>query len=240
MGQRQLPAPAGLRRRREAGQRPLSAVVCPPAFAGLLDLRRGSLGHSHPVLKQIHCHPCLQVHRGAVAPAADHASYQLGAGDAHADSEALLGASQVLTHLLDATAAAIAAASSHVPAFVQGVLARLFPAASSISAALPSPGVHSRTTAAGLVNTAYGSSGGLPGPAWRPLVQALPCTRVGTFFPPAPGEELSAYCRTCNHMAGSIPPPPAQPQAPQPALPSPPTPLASTHSLLVQTGRRWR
>jgi hypothetical protein len=81
----------------------------------------------------------LQMHRAA-APAADHAALQLSAGGAHADSEALLGASQALGRLLDTTAAAIAAASSHVPSFVQGVLARLFPAASSISAAMPSPG----------------------------------------------------------------------------------------------------
>jgi hypothetical protein len=83
--------------------------------------------------------PHKQMHRAA-APAADHAALQLSAGGAHADSEALLGASQALGRLLDTTAAAIAAASSHVPSFVQGVLARLFPAASSISAAMPSPG----------------------------------------------------------------------------------------------------
>lgn len=149
MGPPQLAAPAGLHRRREAGQRPPSAAVCMPAFAGLLDLCRGSLGHPLLALKQSHSQLCVQVHCAPAPPPADHASFQLGASDAHADTEALLGASQVLTHLLDATAVAIAAASSHVPAFVQGVLARLFPAASSISAALPSPGVHSSSSSWG-------------------------------------------------------------------------------------------
>lgn len=77
-----------------------------------------------------------QVPRTAAAPAADYAPQPGVAGE----GDALVGASNVLAQLLDAAAAAIAASRSHVPAVVQGVLARLFPAASSISAALPSPG----------------------------------------------------------------------------------------------------
>lgn len=156
--------------------------------------------------------PSLQVHRAAPAPPADHAALRLGAGD----SDALLGASQALTRLLDATAAAIAAASSHVPSFVQGVLARLFPAASSISAAMPSPGAPA------------GSCGAARECALKHVAQGASRRRRRLKLVPAePWRPVSCPLQACCHPSPALPLPLNPPRHP------PPTPAA-------QTDRHWQ
>lgn len=148
-----------------------------------------------------------QTPRAAAAPAADYAP-QPGLAS---EGDALLGASQALARLLDAAAAAIAASSSHVPALVQGVLARLFPAASSISAALPSPGGRARGRWAQHCR-GWAQAGAASPPVHVRLAELPPGSHAWIPPPPAPA---------CT--------PPAQ--APRPLLP---------RRRLLQTGGPWQ